>query len=655
MATPKQVRTRGRFSLLLGAILATVLFAAVAYADNVQNDAGTTTGVTTITEGGSTVITYRIVANNANGDVSGCNADATHPVTISITKSANVSGPSSLSFTACGNPGAKTATFSSSTAGSYPITHAISGGVSGSVFNNQANFILTVNPPVVTNTPPTLTLPSDITASATGPNGAVVNYTASASDVEDGSIAPACSPASGSTFPLGITQVNCSATDSDGETTSGMFNVNVVDTNAPSITATVSPPANANGWHNSPVTVSFTCSDNESGILSCTAPVTLNSEGAGQSASGTAMDNGGNSATVTANGINIDLTAPVINASVSPTPNAGGWNNSNVTVSFTCSDILSGIDTCPADVTVSDEGTPTVLGTAFDNAGNSDTVSVTVKLDKTAPVISGSRSPAANAFGWNNESVDVNFTCNDALSGVASCGPDDTLSSEGANQSVSGVAVDNAGNSSGSETVSNINIDLTDPSVSLVGGPAAGGSYYFGSVPAAPTCSASDALSGLNGSCSVTGYGTGVGSHTVSASAADKAGNTASDSHSYNVLAWTLRGFYQPVDMGTSVVNTVKNGSTVPLKFEIFAGSNELTDTANVQSLTQQVVSCGTFTGDAVDEIETTSTGGTTLRYDTTAGQFIYNWKTPAQPTKCYIVKMTTDDGSVLSAQFKLK
>jgi len=50
MATPKQVRTRGRFSLLLGAILATVLFAAVAYADNVQNDAGTTTGVTTITE-----------------------------------------------------------------------------------------------------------------------------------------------------------------------------------------------------------------------------------------------------------------------------------------------------------------------------------------------------------------------------------------------------------------------------------------------------------------------------------------------------------------------------------------------------------------------------------------------------------------------------
>ena len=29
------------------------------------------------------------------------------------------------------------------------------------------------------------------------------------------------------------------------------------------------------------------------------------------------------------------------------------------------------------------------------------------------------------------------------------------------------------------------------------------------------------------------------------------------------------------------VVNTVKGGSTVPLKFEVFAGTTELTDTAS--------------------------------------------------------------------------
>jgi hypothetical protein len=302
-----------------------------------------------------------------------------------------------------------------------------------------------------------------------------------------------------------------------------------------------------------------------------------------------------------------------------------------------------------------DQAATTYSCSATSDGGSAGPVNVSIKRDATNPSISGSRSPAANSNGWNNTNVDVNYTCNDNLSGVASCGPDETLSSEGANQSSSGVAVDNAGNSSASATVSGINIDLTDPSVSLVGGPADGASYYFGSVPAAPTCSASDALSGLDGSCSVSGYSNAVGTHTVSASVVDKAGNTASDSRTYTVLPWTLSGFYQPVDMGTSVVNTVKNGSTVPLKFEIFAGSNELTDPADVMSLGAQQVACSAFNGDALDDIELIATGGTALRYDTTAGQFVYNWKTPAKANTCYVVKMTTDDGSSLSAQFKLK
>ena len=50
-----------------------------------------------------------------------------------------------------------------------------------------------------------------------------------------------------------------------------------------------------------------------------------------------------------------------------------------------------------------------------------------------------------------------------------------------------------------------------------------------------------------------------------------------------------------------------------------------------------------------------TSTGSTSLRYDTTARQFIYNWKTPTTAGKCYRVTMTTLDGSSLVAYFKLK
>ena len=117
--------------------------------------------------------------------------------------------------------------------------------------------------------------------------------------------------------------------------------------------------------------------------------------------------------------------------------------------------------------------------------------------------------------------------------------------------------------------------------------------------------------------------------------------------------AWTLKGFYQPVDMG-SVYNTVKNGSTVPLKFEIFAGSAELTDIAAIQQpLVVSLVSCQS--GAVEDVIETVATGGTSLRYDSSGGQFIFNWKTPSTAGKCYRVTMTALDGSSIVAFFKLK
>ena len=58
----------------------------------------------------------------------------------------------------------------------------------------------------------------------------------------------------------------------------------------------------------------------------------------------------------------------------------------------------------------------------------------------------------------------------------------------------------------------------------------------------------------------------------MTATATDNAGRTATATRSYTVNAWTTKGFYQPVDMD-GVYNTVKGGSTVPLKFELFAGT----------------------------------------------------------------------------------
>ena len=43
------------------------------------------------------------------------------------------------------------------------------------------------------------------------------------------------------------------------------------------------------------------------------------------------------------------------------------------------------------------------------------------------------------------------------------------------------------------------------------------------------------------------------------------------------------------------------------------------------------------------------------LRYDTSGGQFVYNWQTPKTAGKCYRVTMSANDSSSLTAYFKLK
>ncbi len=142
-----------------------------------------------------------------------------------------------------------------------------------------------------------------------------------------------------------------------------------------------------------------------------------------------------------------------------------------------------------------------------------------------------------------------------------------------------------------------------------------------------------------------------VGSYSVNATITDQ-NYQGSASGMLTISAWTLRGFYAPVDMG-GVVNTVKAGSTVPLKFEIFAES-ELTNTSAIFSFKTATVQCSTLSSTS-DEIEVTTTGGTSLRYDSTAGQFIQNWQTPKTVGVCYRATLTTQDSSTITAYFKTR
>ncbi|MCG2431814.1 HYR domain-containing protein [Aequorivita xiaoshiensis] len=95
----------------------------------------------------------------------------------------------------------------------------------------------TVNVGSVVGNPPVISCPTDITAyTEAGVCTAAVNFSdAIAFDTEDGAIptTQTAGPASGSDFPLGVTVVEYSATDSDGNTVTCQFEVNVIDDEAP--------------------------------------------------------------------------------------------------------------------------------------------------------------------------------------------------------------------------------------------------------------------------------------------------------------------------------------------------------------------------------------------------------------------------------------
>ena len=308
-----------------------------------------------------------------------------------------------------------------------------------------------------------------------------------------------------------------------------------IDQTAPGITFTQDPVTNSNGWNNSDVTVSFDCLDNGSGIASCTDPQLVDTEGAAQEVTGTAVDNAGNSTSASAF-INLDKTAPTVSAAPDRASNAAGWYNADVTVSFTCSDELSGIASCPAAQTVGEGAAQIVSGTATDAADNTADASVTnLNVDKTAPAIAASATAGGNPYTsgtWTNQDVVVTFTCNDALSGVASVTDPVTLG-EGANQSAAGTCVDLAGNSA-TITVENIQVDKTAPTIS--GAPAPAPNLVgWNNTAVTVTWTCADALSGV-ASCpapsTISSEGAGV---SASASVNDLAGNSASASVSANI------------------------------------------------------------------------------------------------------------------------
>jgi alpha-tubulin suppressor-like RCC1 family protein len=447
------------------------------------------------------------------------------------------------------------------------------------------------------------------------------------------------------------------AIDNAGNTATDPASVNIDET-APAISVAADRPANANGWYNAAVLVSFTCADSLSGIDVCPVAQTL-LEGANQSVSGAAFDAAGNSAGAALSGLNVDQTAPTLSGAPTTAPNSNGWYNGDVTVAWTCADALSGIDgTCPADSLVMGEGSNLSVGaTVADRAGNTTSAAVdNLRIDRTMPTAHPTPSPVANGAGWNNSDVTIAWNWTDGTgSGVdaTSCTTTSVSAGEGT-LTLNAACSDLAGNVGYASYT--VQVDQTAPTLNPLVSP--------NPVPlngtAIVTSGAADTGSGLaSDSCGALDTSS-AGTKSVTCTAIDNAGNTASALASYTVVdnsstTYNFTGFFAPVDNPgpgpTYVFNQTNAGKAIPVRFSLngYQGMNIFV--AGYPA--SQAVNCSSAS--AIDTVEeTVAVGNSSLSYDAATDRYSYIWKTDKTWTgTCRKLTVKLMDGTEHVAYFK--
>jgi hypothetical protein len=244
----------------------------------------------------------------------------------------------------------------------------------------------------VDNTPPQLSLPQNITVEATSGSGAVVPYSASATDAVTGPATVNCVPASNSVFPLGTTTVNCSTTDGHQNTGNGSFTVTVQDTIAPVVNVPSLGPVEATSAAGATVSFSVTATDAVSNVTATCdyasgSTFPIGSTTVSCSATDGALNTGSGSFTVTVQ----DTTPPSLTLPDNQVIEATSASGAVVTYVASASDLVDGSITpscTPASGATFPIGSTTVSCSATDGASNtgSGSFSITVQ-DTTKPTL----------------------------------------------------------------------------------------------------------------------------------------------------------------------------------------------------------------------------------------------------------------------------
>ncbi|MEQ1850547.1 MAG: HYR domain-containing protein [Chthoniobacteraceae bacterium] len=300
--------------------------------------------------------------------------------------------------------------------GTHTITASVadSGGLQASA---------AVNITVADLTPPVLTVPAAIVAEATGANGAIVTFPASALDNVSGVVPAVAVPASGSLFPIGVTTVTATAVDGAGNVGSASFTVTVRDTVAPVVNVPANMVQEAVSSAGATVSYSVGATDGGSGVAAVTSSPTSGSvfplgvTTVNVSATDASGNVGTGSFTVTVR----DTTAPVVTVPGNTIVEATGVAGAVVTYAASADDLVDGGVTVtgnPASGSVFPLGVTTVNVSATDAAGNVGNAAFAVTVtDTTPPVITvGNPGPLTHEAG--TAFVDPGAVATDAVAGM---------------------------------------------------------------------------------------------------------------------------------------------------------------------------------------------------------------------------------------------
>ncbi|HVF04204.1 MAG TPA: PxKF domain-containing protein [Frankiaceae bacterium] len=205
------------------------------------------------------------------------------------------------------------------------------------------------------------------------------------------------------------------------------------------------------------------------------------------------------------------------------------------------------------------------------------------------------------------------------------------------------IAVDDRGNQTIDEWA--FTVDTTAPSITVAGVTA--GETYPPSAPPTPSCTATDAGSGVAGSCEgvLTSPPDGVGQWSYTATATDNVGNKATKTVTWQVGAlFAFDGFYSPVPAEPEVLSA-QAGRAIPVRFSL--GGPQGMDVIATGYPRSGSVACDS-NADTVDMEEAETPGASGLSYDPGSDTYMYVWKTStAWKGTCrrFVLKLT--DGTV--------